>query len=96
MDEGLHILDHIEKGQLPQECIDECGSGEPWPTSRWQRRLKLTVDRQAAQACLGQYRSWTPEELNDASDEDLAGAILWLACNAFRSGKDVFVLRGAR
>lgn len=75
-------------GGLPHQCVKECSSrGDVTESVKyWVHALNFTVPRVQAKLWLWECGSWTREELDDMSDEDLAEKVLWIACCDIRDG----------
>jgi hypothetical protein len=86
----MHVVDRIDKTQIPGDCLESCKT--PWGARRWRIQLQLTVDRDNAIAYLRHVGGWTPETLDAAPDEDLAEVVLMLACSSLATGQESFLL----
>ena len=68
------------KGELPQDCVDECSSGGDVTSlvEHWVEELGFEVPREAAIKYLEAFGAW--DDLENASQDDLNGRCLWSAC----------------
>lgn len=92
---AMHIETYLNGGDLPLQCIMDCSQPGidvvPY-IERWRQELDLTVDRWKAVAHLRNTGSWTDRDLAGMTDNDVAEAILWLACIDIKCGADGYDL----
>jgi hypothetical protein len=66
--------------EFPEEAIIDCfhqGRCDE-DVEFWQEKLNLNLDRDLMISELGEYGAWSPEELNDLSDEELEQKLIWI------------------
>ena len=73
-------------GTLPADCIADCSHAGPCDEDvrHWREWLDFQVPRDRATAYLMEFVAWTPEELAAKTEQELAEAVLWLACCQLR------------
>jgi hypothetical protein len=68
------------KGELPQNCVDECSSQGDCTASvqEWIEELDFKVDRNQAIKYLEEFGAW--DTLESDSDQEITERVLWVAC----------------
>ena len=68
------------KGELPQECIDDCSGGGDvgGVVEYWVKELDFQVPREQAIKYLQAFGAW--DDLENDSQDDLNMRCLWIGC----------------
>lgn len=87
-------------GEFPAECVADCSASGAVDQSvaYWLKKLSFSVPREMAIKWLREFGAWPLETdeydtgLNDMSDDEIAGKVLWLACCDIKENGEWFGL----
>lgn len=79
------VTDSLDISELPKDCIIDCSAPGPADDAveYWRKELDFHVDPERARKYIVSTGGWDPEETAEMDEAQLAGIILYLACNDF-------------